>query len=116
MHELSVAIGIVDAVVEAVQQIGGTARVISVHLKLGALAGVVKEALVSSYEIAASNSPIAGSTLLVIEMPVLVNCPTCKTQRSVVSPQMMRCSVCASPVTDIVSGKELEVTAMEIDE
>jgi hypothetical protein len=28
----------------------------------------------------------------------------------------MRCSVCGSPVPKTASGKELEVTAMEIDE
>jgi hydrogenase nickel incorporation protein HypA/HybF len=116
MHELSIAMAIVDAVVEAAQARGGSGRVVSVHLKLGALSGVVKEALVSSYEIAAADSPVAGSVLQVEDMPIQVNCPTCQAQRSVVSPQMMRCSVCSSPVTDIVSGKELEVTAMEIDE
>jgi hydrogenase nickel incorporation protein HypA/HybF len=116
MHELSIAMAIVDSVVEEAQKRGGNPRVISVHLKVGALAGVVKEALVSSYEIAAADSPVAGSTLHVIDMPVVVNCPKCGGQRSVVSPQMMRCSECGSPVTEIVSGKELEVTAMEIDE
>ena len=50
MHELSIAMSIVEMAQEEAQQRG--VRVNAVHLKLGAMSGVVKQALLSSYEMA----------------------------------------------------------------
>lgn len=115
MHELSIAMAIVDAAVEESNRRGGV-RVTQVHLKLGCMAGVVKEALLASYEMAADQTVAAGSTLLIEEVPLLAMCPVCREARSVVSPQQLSCSQCGSPVSEIVAGRELEVVAMEIVE
>ena len=55
MHELSIALGIVDIAEEESDRRGGVA-VLSVHIKLGPLSGVVKEALTSAYELAREGS------------------------------------------------------------
>jgi len=57
MHELSIALAIVDAAVEESERRGGV-RVTKVHLKLGQLAGVAKSALLASYEMAAEQSSV----------------------------------------------------------
>lgn len=49
MHELSIAMSIVDMAQEELEHHGGV-QVQAVHLKLGRLTGIVKEALLSSYE------------------------------------------------------------------
>ena len=46
MHELSIALGLVEAAQEEAERLH--ARVSAVHLRLGALSGVVPEALLSS--------------------------------------------------------------------
>src|SRR5690242_18465555 len=51
MHELSIAMSIVDMAQEEAER-HGSAQVIAVHLRLGKLSGVVREALLSSYEMA----------------------------------------------------------------
>ena len=51
MHELSIAMSLLDMIEEQVDIRGGV-RVFAVHLKLGPLSGVVKEALQSAYELA----------------------------------------------------------------
>ena len=56
MHELSIAMGIVDAAMEESQRRG--VQVSAVHLRLGALSGVVKAALMFSYEIACQDTPL----------------------------------------------------------
>ncbi len=115
MHELSVALSIVDiAAAEAQRQ--GDAHVAVVHLKLGPLAGVVKEALLSAYELACEHSPLAGSRLLIQDVPIVVYCPSCRAERSVVSIQQICCAECQTPTPQIVSGRELEVVAMEIEQ
>ena len=112
MHELSIAMSIVELAQEEAERRG--ARIDAVHLKLGALSGVVKEALLSSYEMACEDTPLQGSRLVFEEVPVVVFCPHCQQQRTLSSVQWFCCSECGTPVSEIVQGKELEVTALEI--
>jgi hydrogenase nickel incorporation protein HypA/HybF len=114
MHELSIAMSIVEAAEEEAEHRG--VQIIAVHLKLGALSGVVKEALFSCYEMACENTPLQGSRLLVEDVPVVIFCPNCRAERSLNSVQLFSCPECATPCSEIVRGKELEVVALEIQE
>lgn len=67
MHELSIALSIIEGAEEEAQRQGG-ARVCAVHLKLGPLSGVVKEALLFSYELACEGTSLEGSRLVIEEM------------------------------------------------
>ena len=64
MHELSIAMSIIEMAEEEAERRGGV-QVLAVHLKLGDLSGVVKEALLSSYEMASEESVLKGSRLLI---------------------------------------------------
>jgi len=66
MHELSIAMSIVEIAAEEAQR-QGRVRVEAVHLKLGPLAGVVKDALLFSWDLACDQSPIAGARLAIEE-------------------------------------------------
>jgi hydrogenase nickel incorporation protein HypA/HybF len=113
MHELSIAISIVEMAEEEAGRRPG-ARVSAVHLKVGALAGVVGAALRSSFELACEGTELQGSRLVIEEVPVVVNCPRCMLRRTVDSVQWFVCPECKSPVSDVISGRELEVVALEI--
>jgi hydrogenase nickel incorporation protein HypA/HybF len=113
MHELSIAMSIVDLVQEEANSRGGF-QVEAVHLKLGQLSGVVKEALLFSFELACEQTPLQGSKLVIEEVPVLVNCSTCQAQRAVRSLQCLCCAECGTPAYDVVAGREIFVTALEI--
>src|SRR5271154_3499090 len=106
MHELSIAMSIVELAEEEAEHRG--VQVEAVHLKLGALSGVVKQALLSCYEMACENTPLHGSRLIIDEVPVVVFCPACRAQRSLHSIQLFCCSECGTPCSEIVQGKELE--------
>ena len=114
MHELSIAMGIVEAATDEAQRRG--VRVTAVHLRLGALSGVVKDALLFSYEVACQDTPLEGSQLLVEDIPVTIFCPQCQDQRVLVSVQSFSCPECGTPTMDIRQGKELEVFALEVEE
>lgn len=114
MHELSIAMSIVELAEEEAARRG--ARINAVHLKLGALAGVVKSALESSYEMACENTHLQGSHLIVEEVPVVVYCPGCRANRPLSSIQFFSCAECGTAASQIVQGKELEVVALEIQE
>jgi hydrogenase nickel incorporation protein HypB len=68
MHELSIAVSIVEIAQEEAER-RGTARVRAGHLRLGTLCGVVKEALLSCYDMACEATPLEGSQLLTEEIP-----------------------------------------------
>ena len=115
MHELSIAISLVEV---AAEELGrqGSGRVEAVHLRLGPLSGVVKEALLSAYELACEGTPLSGSKLVVAAVPVEIFCPTCRCERPVESIQEMRCVECGTPSAQVVRGRELEVFALEISD
>jgi hydrogenase nickel incorporation protein HypA/HybF len=114
MHELSIAMGIVDAALEEAQKRG--VHVSAVHLRLGALSGVVKDALLFSYEVACQDTALQGSQLIVEDVPVVIFCPQCQQTQTLSSLQSFCCPQCGTPSMDIRQGKELEVFALEIAE
>jgi len=114
MHELSIALGIVDLATEEMQRHPG-ARARAVHLQLGALSGVVKDALLSAYELACEESPLEGARLVIEEVPVEILCPRCGKSQPVMDIQNMRCRICHTASAEVVKGRELEIVAIEID-
>jgi hydrogenase nickel incorporation protein HypA/HybF len=114
MHELSIAMNIVELAEEEAGRRG--VQVDAVHLKLGALSGVVKESLLFCYEMACENTRLQGSRLVVEDVPVVIFCPSCQAERPLSSVQLFCCPECGTPCSEIVRGKELEVVALEIQE
>jgi len=114
MHELSIAMGIVDAALDEAQRRG--VQVSAVHLRLGALSGVVKDALMFSYEVACQDTALEGSHLIVEDIPVVVFCPRCQEERTLQSVQSFTCPDCGSPTGNVLHGKELEVFALEVQD
>ena len=114
MHELSIALGIVEAAQEELEREGG--RVGAVHLRIGELTGVVREALLSSYEMACMDTPLEGSRLVIEHVPIVVFCSQCDALRAVPSLQWFCCSDCGTPTGDVRQGRELELVALEIEQ
>jgi hydrogenase nickel incorporation protein HypA/HybF len=68
MHELSIAMSITEIACEEAER-HGEARVEAVYLNLGALSGVVKDALLFSWDLACDGTRIAGARLAIQEIP-----------------------------------------------
>jgi hydrogenase nickel incorporation protein HypA/HybF len=113
MHELSIALSLVDGVLEEVKR-QGDFHVEAVHLKLGVFSGVDKSALEFSYGVACEGTPLEGSRLIIEEVPILMLCPTCGGERTVPSIQQLCCPDCQTPANEILRGQELEITALEV--
>jgi hydrogenase nickel incorporation protein HypA/HybF len=89
-------------------------QVDAVHLKLGALSGVVKEALLFSYEIACQDTPLEGTRLIVEDVPVVVFCSRCEQRQTLASMQSFVCPECGAPAGEVLHGREIEVFALEV--
>jgi len=112
MHELSIAMSIVDMAQEEAAQ--RSVRIDAVHLELGALSGVVKEALLFSYEVACGGTPLEGSRLVVKHIPIEIYCPECKMPKILGSMQWFCCPDCGTQTSEVIHGKELTITALEL--
>jgi hydrogenase nickel incorporation protein HypA/HybF len=113
MHELSIALSIIDGVEEEMER-RGKSRVAAVHLRLGPLSGVSKDALLFSYGIAREGTILEGSRLEIEDTPVLLFCETCQQEVPAVSMQRLSCAICDNPSADIRRGSELEIIGLEL--
>lgn len=114
MHELSIALSILEVAQEEATN-RGAARVMAVHVRLGPLSGVVVQALCSAFELAREGTPLAETQLVVEEVPLTLHCPACGQARPAQSQWSLCCIDCGTPTGQIVSGNELEVTALELE-
>lgn len=113
MHELSIALSIVDIASDAAAK-NGAGKVEALYLKLGRLSGVVKDSLLFCWDIVCSGTPIEGSRLVIEEMPVVIRCQPCAADATLDPSDTLVCPVCLEPASAILSGRELELTALEI--
>src|SRR5271156_1318148 len=95
MHELSIAMSIVDIAQEEAER--RDVMIDAVYLELGPLSGVVAEALLFSYEMACSGTRLEGSRLEIKDVPIEVYCAVCKAQRTLSSMQWFCCPECDTP-------------------
>ena len=113
MHELSIAVGIVDGALEELRRRGAT-EVTAVYVRVGRLAGVDKDALQFSYGMACQETPLEHSRLIVEDVEVAIFCPACRAERSTQSFPLMLCAECGATAERVVRGEELEICGMEV--
>jgi hydrogenase nickel incorporation protein HypA/HybF len=113
MHELSIAMALIDLAGEASERLGAP-RINAVHVSIGPLAGVVEEALTFSFEVAAAGTALAGARLVVHHAPLIALCPNCHEEKTIDSPQYLHCPACGAATPDIRSGRDLQLIAVEI--
>jgi hydrogenase nickel incorporation protein HypA/HybF len=99
---------VIDAAVQAVPK-GGTLS--GVTVTIGPMSGVVADALHFGFEVASRGTPAEGAELQIVEVPLVIHCDPCDTDREVDDVAVLRCEECGGPVT-VVSGNETLVTSV----
>lgn len=112
MHELSIAQNILEIVNEHVPA-GG--KVKTVRITVGDLSGVVTESLEFCLSALASGTPLEGMAVEFERVPLVVRCGACG-RDSRTDPVLGLCPVCGSAGTAVISGRELQVTEIEVDD
>lgn len=113
MHELSIAMSIVEGATEEAARHPGE-RVEVVRLRLGQLSGVVKDALLFSYELACEGTPLTGSRLEIEEVAAAIFCRDCDAEREIASIQDFRCPICGKASSEVVRGRDLMIVGLEL--
>src|ERR1700722_6317289 len=106
VHELSIALSLLEVAEEEIEKQGGGSRVEAVYLRLGPLSGIVKESLISAYELACERTAFEGSRLGIEEVPIVIFCSKGNGERAVHSVQDICCVECNTPSAEIVHGRE----------
>ncbi len=114
MHEMGIAAEIVEAAGAALPPEDKDARVETIHLKIGRMAGVVKEYLTFCMEIAAKDTPLEGACVNIDEIPVNVRCRDCGIEWEPQGQGPFICPRCQSLNAEILSGNELNVVSMDV--
>jgi hydrogenase nickel incorporation protein HypA/HybF len=113
MHELSIALSMIDQIAEESASRGGL-DVRAVHMRLGVFAGVDRDALLFAYKLACEGTLLEGSRLIIEIVPLLVYCPLCQQERTPPSVYEICCPKCLAPTPEILTGREMEVASLEV--
>jgi len=114
MHEAGIAQNLIDAVTARLAATPG-ARVAAIHVRVGELSGVSSDALDFAFQCLSAATPLNGAKLVFDTVPLVVACDACG-RTSPVEDLVFRCGVCGSERTRIVSGRELEVRTLELED
>ncbi|MDQ0835160.1 hydrogenase nickel incorporation protein HypA/HybF [Streptomyces achromogenes] len=109
MHEMSVALAVVDQVAEAAGRSAGVTAVRSVRLQVGELAGVVPDALAFSFELACAGTLLEGAELITEAVPGRARCTPCAHEWAVGMPPRLTCPACGATHTELLAGRELRI-------
>ena len=109
MHELAITQSVVDMVVERT----AGRRVEQVRLDVGALSGVVPDAMQFCYDLITSGTPLEGSTLVIEQTPGSAHCRLCG-QQFALDNLILLCP-CGSADVELVAGRELRVLSVELE-
>lgn len=114
MHEMSLAVSIVELVSDKAQA-AGAQKVTAIELEVGRLSGLMVEALTFCFEAAARNTPAEGARLLIHELDGRGNCLACGHSFAVES-LLAQCPQCGEYAVETVQGRELKVVSLTVDE
>ncbi|MET9090163.1 hydrogenase maturation nickel metallochaperone HypA [Streptomyces sp. NPDC004237] len=112
MHELSIATAIVEQADEWARTEGAD-TVSTVSVRVGELSGVVLDALTFAFEVARDGTALADARLVVEQVTARAWCGPCDEEFAVGMPPFFWCPHCDRPSTELRSGRELEITAVE---
>ncbi len=114
MHELGIAQGILDIVGQYVPE-SQAAGIRSVKVRVGQLAGVVAESLEFSFQAIVAGTSWQTARLEIEKVPTVVECSQCR-GRFEIDDIAFSCPECGSTNIDLVSGTDLQVVEIEMED
>jgi len=101
------------AALESARQ-AGAQRVLVIRLRVGALSGVVPEALEFAFQALAPGTSAEGARLAVEPVPARFWCAPCAAEFTA-DEFFAECPACHTPSTQLRAGRELQLASLEIE-
>lgn len=112
MHELSVAQEILGIINQYVPD-SKPNTVKSVKVSVGKLSNILKDSLTFCFEAITSDTPLQGTRLEIVEIPVKIQCASCNEVSEIDEP-VFACPNCGDNQIKVISGTELNVDEIEL--
>lgn len=113
VHEFGIASNIIKIAIDSIPADLKDMPVERINLRLGKLSSVVAESLGFCFETMIPDTRLQGAKLFIEEIPVRVKCRECNFQW-IVSEPVFICKKCGTGLIDIISGRELDISSIEI--
>jgi len=113
MHELSICQSLVSQLNDISSEYPNKV-IVTVHLQIGPLSGVVPQLLRDAFPIASAGTAAANAVLEIHEGEIQVHCDRCG-QDTVATSNRLVCSHCGDWQTMLVSGDELMLERVELE-
>jgi len=114
MHEMSIAMNIVDIACKEAQH-AGAPSIATIELEVGKLAGVMMDSLNFCYESVCKGTLAENSKLVINEVVGKGHCLKCAAEFEIDS-FMALCPECESYEVEILQGRELRLKAVTVNE
>ena len=115
MHEMGIAQQLVQIALDAIPQDIENPKVEKLNLRIGKLASVVKHSLTFCFEIITKDTPLETARLDIEVVPVRVHCKSCDNEWEVTGP-VFKCPFCENGEVELLTGREIEITSLELTE
>ncbi len=113
MHEMGIAMQIIEIALDSIPPNLQGKAVEKVNLKVGKLSAIVPESLRFCFDVVARDTLLAGSKLNIEEIPVKAKCRDCHFEWTINDPEFT-CKNCQGGAIDIIAGRELDIESIEI--
>lgn len=113
MHELSIALRVID-IVTAEAGKAGEVRVKQVDIDIGQWSGVMKEALEFSFSAAVRGTVMEKAGLVIHDVPGMLRCESCG-EEFPAGDLTGACPACGKNHTTIIRGRELQVRSITVE-
>ncbi|MCX6251154.1 MAG: hydrogenase maturation nickel metallochaperone HypA [Bacteroidetes bacterium] len=110
MHELSLALDVIDLVTEEAGK-NSLKDVYEIHIEVGEISGVDADVFQRAMEIVLKNSSLGKAKVKIRKTPGIGRCTACDKDFSV-SDFLACCPGCNGYPSEIIGGKELRVTSI----
>lgn len=112
MHEVGIMERTLEIALEHAQN-QGASKIHRLKMRVGALSGVVPEALKFAFDVVSEGTLAENAQFEIDYVPVQCYCSDCD-QPFQPEQWVYECPQCHQLSTDILSGKELELTSLEV--
>jgi hydrogenase nickel incorporation protein HypA/HybF len=114
MHELSIAQNIVEIIQQRIPE-SEWKQVTTVRVKVGTVAGIVPDSLKFSFQAITAESALCNARLITERIPFRIHCRVCNTTTEN-EDGFAICGECESTDIQILSGTELHIVEIELEE
>jgi hydrogenase nickel incorporation protein HypA/HybF len=113
VHETGIAWEILESAQREAAQAG--APLVRVGVRLGALAGVVEEALLFAFDALKTEAGAPGATLFIERVAIEAECRFCGARSQPAAELILWCPECGKPMR-VVEGEQMEMAWIEVDQ